>query len=461
MKKKMILVLLLFGIVNLVQAADFKELDTKAIKEIQSSLKMDTATRALMNAITNNDVKDLVLNRDLVNKHDNIYNLKVKAKGITNQKSTGRCWMFAGLNMLRPKMMEKFNLESFEFSQSYLFFWDKLEKANFLLETMIETKDRDIDDRELQALLASPVPDGGWWNYFVTIVEKYGVVPKDVMPENANSNKSSRMNKTIDNLVRQYAAELRSMAASGKNDTELRRRKTEMIKDVYRILVLHFDLPPKKFVWRFENKDKKIVEKEYTPQSFFRKAVDVDLEDYVALVDYPNHKYNEKYQINFCRNMPEVEDMTFINLNIEKLKTYALKSLQKGEPVWFAADAGWQMERKMGIMADGIYDYKSLFSLKDGLSKADMINYRVSIANHAMVFVGADVKDNKVVKWKVENSWGSEHGNKGYWAMYDSWFNKYVYVAIINKKYISKEDLNVLKKKAKKIPAWDPLRNFF
>lgn len=460
MKKNLVFAVVLL-ILQFGYASDFKEINKDVLRELKTSVKMDASTKALINAITNNDVKKLVLNREIISKHNDIFNLKVKAEGITNQKSTGRCWMFAGLNTLRPVVIEKNGLKSFEFSEAYLFFWDKLEKANFFLESIINTRDRDIDDREIQALLSNPVPDGGWWNYFVTITNKYGLVPKNVMPENVNSSKSRMMNKTVNNLVRRFAAELRSLSKKGKSESDLRKRKAEMVKQVYRILVLHFGNPPDHFIWRFEDKDKNLVEKSYTPLEFFHQAVGINLDDYITLVDYPVHPYNEKYQINFCRNMPEAPDMTFINLDIDKLKSYALKALKAGDPVWFAADAGWQMDRDKGIMADGLYDYNSLFNLKGGISKAERVQYRISIPNHAMVFVGADIKDDKVLKWKVENSWGKDKGDSGYWSMYDNWFDKYVFVVIMHKKYLSETDLDILKKKAKKIPAWDPLRTFF
>ena len=444
---------------TLILANPSVELNKAALDEIKSSLQMDATTRALINAVSNNDVKSLVLNRELVNKNNEVFNVTTDVEGITNQKSTGRCWMFAGLNIMRPTARQKFNLKSFEFSQSYLFFWDKLEKSNMLLEAIIETCDRPVDDRELQVLLEDPVPDGGWWNYVVNLIEKYGVVPKEIMPETENSSKSKMMNKALETMVRQYAVELRAMHQAGKKIVELRTRKMEMLKNVYRLLVLHLGLPPDEFTWRYEDKDKNIVEKKYTPVQFYQEAVGFDLNQYVTILDYPVYPYFQHFQIDYCRNMPDKADMNFINLDIQQIKEYVLKSLLDKEPVWFAADAGWQMERDNGIMEDGIYDYQSLYGFQEKMTKAERVQYHVSIPNHAMVFVAADTSDGQATKWKVENSWGTDLGDKGYWTMYNNWFDKYVFTVIINKKYLPEKVLAILQTKPKTLPAWDPLRN--
>ena len=440
-------------------AAPSRELNKTALEEIKSSLQMDGTTRALINAVTNNNIKSLVLNRELVNKNNEVFNVSTDVEGITNQKSTGRCWMFAGLNIMRPTARNKFNLKSFEFSQSYLFFWDKLEKSNMFLEAIIETRDRPVDDRELQVLLKDPAPDGGWWNYVVNLIEKYGVVPKEVMPETENSSKSKMMNKVLETMVRQYAVELREMAKTGKKETDLRTRKMEMLKNVYRLLVMHLGLPPDEFSWRYEDKDKNIVEKKYTPLQFYQEAVGFDLNQYVTILDYPVYPYYQHYQIDYCRNMPDKADMDFINMDMEQIKAYTLKSLLDKEPVWFAADAGWQMERDNGIMENGIYDYQSLYGFKEKMTKAERVQYQVSIPNHAMVFVAADTADGQATKWKVENSWGADLGDKGYWTMYNNWFDKYVFTVIINKKYLPEKVLTILQTKPKILPVWDPLRN--
>jgi bleomycin hydrolase len=456
-----LITLFLTGFWGICIAADQNYLDQGTIEQLQASFQLNPANRALMNAISNNDINQLALNRELINANDDVFNISLNVEGITNQESSGRCWLFAALNLMRPEVKEKYKLKSFEFSEVYLFFWDKLEKANYFLETVIETRDRDIDDRELQDILDDPIPDGGWWNYAVNLIEKYGAVPKDLMPETANSSNSRWINKTLNNLARQDAVELRAMAGQGKKPVMLRQRKMEMMKDIYRLLVFHFGLPPQKFTWRAQDKDGHLVEKTATPVEFYRQVVGADLNRFVVLCDYPSFSYGDHYQLNFCTNMPETPDMHFINLNIERLKKYAALSVEDSVPVWFGADVGWQMERDHGIMAAGIYDYESLFDIQDRMNKADRIRYRVTTPNHAMLFVGADTSGGKVLKWRVENSWGSDKGNKGYWTLYDDWIDQYVFTVIIDKKYIADEDLRLFDRKPKKIPAWDPLRNRF
>ena len=428
------------------------------LKQLQTSFKLDAQTRALMNAITNNDTKSLALNRELYNKHDDIFNYKVDVKGITDQASSGRCWLFAGLNIMRPAVMKKYNLSSFEFSQRHLFFWDKLEKANLFLEAVIETRDRDLDDRELQVLTKDPIPDGGWWSFVVALIEKYGAVPKEIMPETNNSKNTGLMNALLARLMRHDAVELRAMAAKGAKAGALQARKVEMLKDVYRLLALNLGLPPEEFVWRYEDKDNKVHEAKYTPQSFYKDVAGVNLADYVAIFDHAAKPYNKYYRLKLDRNMAEAPDMDFINMKIADVKDFVLKTLLAGEPVWFAADVGAENDRKDGIMALGMFDYNSLLGVNMDLTKAERILYFDSSPNHAMVFVGADTLGGKPMKWRVENSWGTDVGDKGYWTMYDDWFDEYVFGVIIHKQYLPEGVLAILSTKPEVLPVWDPMR---
>jgi bleomycin hydrolase len=436
-------------------------LSPEILSDLKNSIRMDAQTRAVMNAVTSNDLNDLVVNRSIINKYNDIFNVMADVKGITNQNKSGRCWMYAALNLLRPVAREKFNLESFEFSQSYLFFWDKLEKYNFFLESVIAMRDRDIMDRDLQTLLDDPLGDGGWWNYITALIEKYGVVPKEIMPETKNSENSRWLNKNLEFLARQNASQLRHMAAEGKKENELRRQKTDMLKKVYRLLVIYLGMPPAEFTWHYQDKNKTVHENSYTPVQFYHDAVGLDLNDYVIFFNYPAHPFNTLYQVDLRRNLADKSNLTFINLDIDKIKGYVLNSLLNKEPVWFAADAGWQMERTHGIMADDIYDYESLLGLSDQMSKADRIQYRASSANHAMAFVGVDTLNGKAMKWRVENSWGADTGDHGYWTMYNDWFDTYVYTVVINKKYVPEQVLSILKTKPRSLPTWDPLARPF
>ncbi|MBN1165420.1 MAG: C1 family peptidase [Candidatus Krumholzibacteriota bacterium] len=453
--------LILIGIVcyfSGVAVAESSGIPGKEIEKLVESFPLTAQHRALMNAVTNNDLQDLALNRDIYVKHDDIFSFTLDNPGITNQKSSGRCWLFAGFNVLRPGVMKKYNLSGFEFSENHLFFWDKLEKANMFLEAVIETRDRNIDDRELQALIDNPVPDGGWWNYFVALVDKYGVVPQEVSPETKHTSDTRKMNAILNRMMRHEAARLRELASRGTGVDELREIKFETLKDVYRILALHMGVPPSQFTWRCRNKDKEIIEENFTPQSFYREAVGIDLTEYVTIFDYPVHEYDKFYRINFCRGMTGQPDMGFINLPVKDLKEYACRAVRDNEPVWFAADIGKENYADKGVLAVGMYDYNALLGIERELSKKELLQFRGGSPNHAMVFTGVDGDESIPHKWLVENSWGSERGNKGLWTMYGDWFDRYVFGVIVHRKHLPKRVIKLLDTEPRLLPAWDPMR---
>lgn len=444
-----------------VRAAE-KEITPGLLGELRNSIEEDQSIQALINAVSNNDLKDLVFNNRFHREHDDLFNFKIETSGITDQKQSGRCWLFAGFNVMRPEVMEKYNLERFEFSENYLFFWDKLEKANMFLEAMIETADRDIDSREIQTLLENPVPDGGWWNYVVSLIEKYGAVPKEVMPETRNSSSTGRMNSQLNRMARAFASGLRKEYAAGAEPEQLRKKKKEMLNKVYRLLVLHLGLPPREFTWRVENRDREIFEKDYTPNSFYEEAVDIDLREYVNVMDHPAHEYNRLYRIRYCRNMPEVDDMEFVNLPVSRLREFARSALLNNEPVWFAADVGTGNDTRNGILSSRIYDYEALIGSSPEMSKSERVQYGESVPGHAMVLIGMDIGENdRIRKWQVENSWGDDTGNKGLWTMYDEWFRKYVFSVIIHRRHLTDEASGILETKPEILPAWDPMRKAF
>ncbi|MFO7916052.1 MAG: C1 family peptidase [Candidatus Krumholzibacteriales bacterium] len=439
-----------------------KEITPGLIEELRKSIEEDRSIQALVNAVSNNDLKDLVFNNQFHREHNDLFNFKIETSGITDQKQSGRCWLFAGFNVMRPEVMDKFNLEQFEFSENYLFFWDKLEKANMFLEAMIETAGRDIDAREIQTLLENPVPDGGWWNYVVSLIEKYGTVPKEVMPETRNSSSTGRMNSQINGMARSFAATLRREHAAGANREQLREKKKEMLRKVYRLLILHLGMPPREFTWRVENRDKELFEKDYTPLSFYEEAVDTDLREYVNVMDHPSHEYNRLYRIRYCRNMPEVNDMEFVNLPVYRLREFARSALLNNEPVWFAADVGKGNDTRNGILSSSIYDYEALIGSSPEMSKSERVQYGESTPGHAMVLIGMDMgEDDRVVKWLVENSWGGDTGNNGLWTMYDEWFRKYVFSVIVHKRHLPGEVSGILETEPEILPPWDPMRRAF
>ena len=437
-------------------------LDESMITVIRNSFNTDSHTRAMYNAITNNDIKDLALNRDLIKGHNELFSHKIKTKGITNQKSSGRCWLFAGLNIMRPAVIEKHKLNKFEFSQPYLQFWDKMEKANNFLEYMIQFRDKDPLEREMEILLRNPIPDGGWWKYVVALIEKYGVVPIDIMPETNSSEKTGMMNKLLARKLRADAVMIRNLGKEGSSIEKLRQEKEKMMAEIYKMLAMNIGEPPAEFEWRYEDKDSTVSKvKTFTPGSFYREFVDIDLNQYVSVFSDPTKDYGKHYALRMSRNIFDDEDINYVNIEIGLLKEMAMKSVLDDEPVWFACDVGKDQSRDYGIMAMDIYDYGAIYNIEMGLSKSERALFRESAPNHAMVFVGIDVKDGKSVKWLVENSWGKNKGSDGYWTLYDSWFDSHVYNVIVHKKYVPEEVLKIYEQDPVILPPWDPMYSLY
>ena len=460
-----LLLLTSFALGGVFSSYDMEEgrLDQSLIKKLQNSFELKEEHRAKLNAISENGPEDLATDHQVYNKYDHIFNFKLDGPGITDQKHSGRCWLFAGLNILRPDIIDRYNLPSdFELSQTYSFFWDKLEKSNTFLEQVIATRKKDIMDRSVQDLIRAPIGDGGWWNYVVEIVDKYGVVPKSVAPETHNSTDTRGMNKMLSRLLKHNAAQLRKMHENGKGVDELRERKEKMLEDVYRVLVYHLGEPldpDEEFVWRFKNQDDEIVEKTFTPKSFYKNATDIDLHNYVSILDHPIHDYNKHYKINHCKNIADARDMDFINIKVDEFKKLTAAAVLDSVPIWFAAASGFDMSSENGIMAAGLKDYETLLDVDMGYSREEGVAYGICIPNHAMVFSGLDTtKSGEVRKWRVTNSWGTDNGKAGYYTMTDGWFDKYVFNVILPKKYLSEDALDVLEQKAKEIPTWDPMK---
>jgi bleomycin hydrolase len=450
--------------VSLITSCVFAEagaLSEEAINKIRGSFEMDAHTRAMYNSITNNDISILAVNRDILREHNDLFSHKIKTKGVTNQKSSGRCWLFAGLNILRPIVIQKHKLKEFELSQSYLAFWDKLEKANCFLENIIEFRDRDILDREMEFLLRTPIPDGGYWENVVNLVEKYGAVPQEIMPETNSSSNTALMNALVSVKLRADAVKLRQMSKEKKSVKKLRAEKAKMLGEVYKMLVMNLGEPPSKFEWRFEDANLVVSEvKSYTPKSFFEEVVGVDMREYVDVFNDPSKEYGKHYQIRLTRNIRDGDDAHFANVEVQALKDIAAKAVLDDEPVWFSCDVGKDQSKEHGIMAIGMFDYDSIYRTDMSMSKAERSLFRESVPNHAMVFVGVDMQGNKPAKWLVENSWGKDKGSEGLWTLYDTWFDKNVYSVIVKKKHVPEDVLKIFEEPAIELPPWDPAYSF-
>lgn len=461
---------LLFGFIIISMAAftafagdtSMKEegkLTPEIIAEIQGSFKLDAHTRTAINALQKNDIRDLVKGFDVHDSLDFIFSHEFDIKGMTDQKSSGRCWIFAAFNIHRQKVAEKYNLDDFEFSSNFAMFWDKMEKANMFLEYVILNPTIDTNDREFVLLLKTPLPDGGFFSMAADCIMKHGAVPQEIMPESESSNKTSRMNQMITRKLRIFAFELRDMYEGKKSIKKMRARKVEMLKEVYRMLALNLGVPPTEFQWRYTDKDGNMGEvKTYTPTEFWQEVTDgVDLRDYVVLGHCPTQPLGKNYRIILTREQVESTDWTFLNMEMKVLKEYAHKILADTIPVQFSVDMGRQMDSKAGLMAQGVYDYESFYGVGFDFDKKVGIYSRDSAPNHSMVLVGYDEAEGKVAKWKIENSWGTDRGDDGFFLMTDEWFDLFGYSIVLHKDNLSPEHLELTKTKPVDLPFWDPL----
>ncbi|MDA7615362.1 C1 family peptidase [Akkermansiaceae bacterium] len=445
-------------------------LTPELLEDLRDGYEMDAGDRARHNAVTNAEINKLALNREIVAGEDGHFSHKIKTKGITNQKSSGRCWMFAGFNVMRPKVINELGLDGFEFSNAYLQFWDKMEKSNLYLEDIIELRDVDRLDREWLLVNEWLVGDGGWWNYVTGLISKYGAVPSSVMPETHSSENTSTMNKVLARLLHSQAAALIKAGEAGSGEEALRTMKKKSLKEIYRFLAINLGEPPTEFEWRYKVKSKdekegEMVEvadknltlaKKYTPQSFYKEFVGVDLNEFVCLYNDPSQEMNAHYRFHRARNIAGEDDMNFVNIEISQMKEIAVKSVLANQAMWFAVNMSEDQSREHGMMEVDLYDYETLFDVKLDLSKAERSRFGAGASNHAMVLTGVDLKEGKPTKWLVENSWGSEKGNKGRWTLYDDWFTEHVYTIIVHRKHVPKKTLAIFDEGAKVLPAWYP-----
>jgi bleomycin hydrolase len=410
--------------------------------------------------VTQVTVDDVTLNRAVVASTDHTFSTQLDEWTVTNQKRSGRCWLFAGLNLFRVGAMKKLGLKSFEFSQSYLMFWDKFERANYFLEAIVETSDRDVDDRTVAFLLSQPCEDGGQWNMFVNLINKHGLVPKSFMPETESSSNSGRMNSILKRKLREGAKTLRDTRAAGASLTQLREQKDEILAVIYRILSIHLGTPPERFTWQWTDKDKQFHrDPDLTPREFAAKYVDLPLAEYVCLVNDPRvtSPYGRTFTVEYLGNVVGGDIVTYLNVESATLKQIAQRTLEDGEPVWFGCDVGKMMRRDSGIWDKDLYDYEALYQTTFDLDKAARLSYGETQMTHAMLFTGVDVVDSVVRRWRVENSWGDEGGQKGFYTMNDSWFDEYTFEIAARKSYLPAELREALDTKPIVLPAWDPM----
>lgn len=420
-----------------------------------SELENDLQHKTLRRALVENELDHIAIKQERASLNTFRFSKEIQTLPVTNQMKSGRCWIFAGLNFIREKVANKYNLKSFEFSQNYIAFYDKFEKINYFIESIDDFLTCDKDDRTLQHILSVGIQDGGQWDMFVALVEKYGLVPKDAMVETKVSSNTRISNKIINTKLRQYAAKAREI---GQIDG-LASLKKNTLKELYRLLVASFGLPPQEFSFEYVDKNKNyhLVEN-MTPKSFYETYVGEDLKNYISIINSPtdDKPYYQTYGIAYLGNVVEGKQINHLNLPMDEIKALIIRQMND-EVVWFGCDVGYFGDRQSGIWDDGRFDFDEVLQMDLSISKADMLDYSHSQMNHAMVLTGVSLVNEQPTKWKIENSWGDKTGHKGYYMASDSWFNKFVYQAVINKKYFNEAQLKALDTKPIVLKPWDPM----
>ncbi len=425
---------------------------------LRKDFTANPAYRLAQNAVTQVGVDDVAINREVINNTDHSMSTWLDDWKATAQGKSGRCWLFAGLNLLRVGAMKKMGLKDFEFSQNYAMFWDKLERANYFLESIIETADRDTDDRTVAYLLESVAADGGQWNMFVAVVSKHGLVPKALMPETHSSSDTARMNSVLRNLLRQGAKSVREESARGLDAA--RAEKVRILRIVYRVLCIHLGTPPDHFDWQWIDKDRGFHrDGVLTAQEFAAKYVDLPIDDYVCLVHdpRPSSPVGKTFTVEYLGNVLGASPVTYLNVDISVIKGIAAQTLQQGEPVWFGCDVGKMMSKHYAVWDADLYDLSSVYETAFTLDKADRLIYHETQMTHAMLFTGVDVLDGVPRRWRVENSWGADNGKDGFYTMNDSWFDEHVFEIAVRRDALPEALQRALDAKPIVLPAWDPM----
>ena len=424
------------------------------LRQISAAYEGNAADKALRNALNSTPINTLAVSADKIAMIDTHFSDEVKTLGRTDQKSSGRCWLFTGLNVLRARMNAKHDLGAFTFSQNYLFFYDQLEKANLFLQGVIDTRNQPMEDRTVDWLFAHPIGDGGQFTGVSNLVMKYGVVPADVMPETLSANNTSQMSAQIKNKLREDGLRLREAKAK-----DVQAMKVQMLGEIYRMLVLCLGVPPTEFTWaRYNSKGEFVSEKTYTPKSFYQEFIGEDLENnYIMVMNNPAVPYNKVYEIEYDRHVYDGQNWVYLNLPIERIKEMAIASIKDNTALYFSCDVGKFLDRKRGIADLGNFDYDSLMGVTFGMDKKERILTHASGSTHAMTLIAVDIKEGVPVKWMVENSWGATTGYKGNIIMTDEWFNEYMFRLVVEKKYVPADIMNLMAQKPIMLPSWDPM----
>ncbi|EJO22011.1 aminopeptidase C [Streptococcus sp. AS14] len=429
--------------------------------KLYAAYEANSKFAAMENAISHNGLLTSLEKRSAAVENTPIFSLDLTKDKVSDQKASGRCWMFAALNTFRHKMIAGFQLEDFELSQAHTFFWDKYEKSNWFLEQVIATADQELTSRKVKFLLDTPQQDGGQWDMVVSLFEKYGVVPKSVYPESISSSNSRELNQILNKLLRQDAQILRELREKGAESSELQAKKEELLQEVFNFLAMNLGLPPRQFDFSYRDKDNHFhSESGLTPLTFYQKYVDLKLDDYVSIINAPtaDKPYGRSYTVEMLGNVVGSKPVRYLNVEMDRLKELAIAQMKAGETVWFGSDVGQSSNRKAGVMAEGMHDFTASMDIRLTQDKAGRLDYSESLMTHAMVLTGVDLDENgKAKKWKVENSWGEKVGNKGYFVASDAWMDEYTYQIVVRKEFLTAAELAAYEAEPLVLAPWDPM----
>lgn len=433
-----------------------KELTAKFAADFKENKKQ----QAIQNAVVKNGITNSAENIVAQSNNVPVFSIDLKTGSVANQKQSGRCWMFAALNTFRHKILDHFGLKDFELSQNYTNFWDKYEKSNYFYENILATADQKVTSRKVSFLLETPQQDGGQWDMMVSLFNKYGVVPKAAMPESSNSSNSRDLNNYLNKKLRKDAATLRQLVTDGVSESEIQKKKEEMLQEVYNILAISLGTPPTSFDFEYRDENKEYhIDRDLTPKSFYDKYVGVDLDNYIPIINAPtdDKPYNYSYTVEMLGNVVGGKQVKYLNVDMDTFKKLAVAQLQQGESVWFGCDVGQSSNRQNGIMSIDTYDMNELFDVDFTMTKAQRLDYGESLMTHAMVLTGVDIVDGKSTKWKVENSWGDKVGDKGFFVASDAWMDEYTYQIVVRKDLLTDEQLAAYEKEPTVLDPWDPM----